>query len=431
MQLYEMQVSKTAITRTAAAKVPCGVIGAVVRFSFSQEWEGLSKTVVFRAGDVSKDILGVEEFAVIPAECTQELGQLLEVGVYGVDAENTVAIPTMWEAIGRITEATDPSGDTSTDTALPVWAQLQERIRLLEETGVSQEDVEKAIRSYFTRNPITAEDIGAVPTHRKINNKELTGDINLTAGDVGARPGNWKPDKYDVGLGNLDNVRQYSASNPPPYPVTSVNGNTGAVVLGATDVGAAPTGFGLGGICVNTDWNNATANGWYAGKINGNWWVGVVSTYGGSVALFIHQRVYQVAYSDSGEFMVSMERKGYDITGNRNYTWTEWEYINPPMMPGVEYRTTERSGGLPVYTKTFALQPNVMTSFGIGEYDHGITGFKHLCRVEARTENYVLPLITNERTVCIAGVTATKVKIAATKQDFTDYTSITLWYTKN
>ena len=35
--------------------------------------------------------------------------------------------------------------------------------------------------------------------------------------------------KSDVGLGNVDNVRQYSESNPPPYPVTSVNGKTGAV----------------------------------------------------------------------------------------------------------------------------------------------------------------------------------------------------------
>jgi hypothetical protein len=37
--------------------------------------------------------------------------------------------------------------------------------------------------------------------------------------------------KSDVGLGNVDNVQQYSASNPPPYPVTSVNGSTGAVTL--------------------------------------------------------------------------------------------------------------------------------------------------------------------------------------------------------
>lgn len=37
--------------------------------------------------------------------------------------------------------------------------------------------------------------------------------------------------KGDVGLSKVDNVKQYSADNPPPYPVTSVNGKTGAVNL--------------------------------------------------------------------------------------------------------------------------------------------------------------------------------------------------------
>lgn len=35
--------------------------------------------------------------------------------------------------------------------------------------------------------------------------------------------------KTQVGLSNVDNVRQYSVSNPPPYPVTSVGGYTGTV----------------------------------------------------------------------------------------------------------------------------------------------------------------------------------------------------------
>lgn len=37
--------------------------------------------------------------------------------------------------------------------------------------------------------------------------------------------------KAEVGLGNVDNTRQYSESNPPPYPVTSVNGKTGDVTV--------------------------------------------------------------------------------------------------------------------------------------------------------------------------------------------------------
>lgn len=52
-----------------------------------------------------------------------------------------------------------------------------------------------------------------------------------TAAEVGARASTWVPTKSDVGLSNVDNVRQYSQSNPPPYPVTSVNGKTGQVSL--------------------------------------------------------------------------------------------------------------------------------------------------------------------------------------------------------
>ena len=51
--------------------------------------------------------------------------------------------------------------------------------------------------------------------------------------------------KSDIGLGNVDNVQQYSASNPPPYPVTSVNGQTGDVTVsgsGAVDSVNGQTG---------------------------------------------------------------------------------------------------------------------------------------------------------------------------------------------
>lgn len=60
----------------------------------------------------------------------------------------------------------------------------------------------------------------------KINNVELDGNKSLE--DLGIKQ---EYTKSDVGLGNVDNVRQYSASNPPPYPVTSVNSQTGDVTI--------------------------------------------------------------------------------------------------------------------------------------------------------------------------------------------------------
>lgn len=57
------------------------------------------------------------------------------------------------------------------------------------------------------------------------------------------------PRKKDID--DLANVvdGKYSASNPPPYPVQSVNGQTGTVTLGASDIGALPlTGGTMSGV---------------------------------------------------------------------------------------------------------------------------------------------------------------------------------------
>ena len=54
---------------------------------------------------------------------------------------------------------------------------------------------------------------------------------------VNGQTGDVVLDKNDIGLGNVDNVQQYSAINPPPYPVTKVNGQTGVVTINKTSVG--------------------------------------------------------------------------------------------------------------------------------------------------------------------------------------------------
>ena len=61
--------------------------------------------------------------------------------------------------------------------------------------------------------------------------------------------------KSDVGLGNVANERQYSPANPPPYPVTSVNGKTGAVTVSVPTVPVTTSlikGNGSGGLAAAT-----------------------------------------------------------------------------------------------------------------------------------------------------------------------------------
>ena len=101
---------------------------------------------------------------------------------------------------------------------------------------------------------LSAGDVGALPNTTKIpeNTSDLTNDSGFLTGYTESDPTvpSWakastKPSysKSEVGLANVDNVKQYSASNPPPYPVTSVNGKAGAIILNASDVGARPSSW--------------------------------------------------------------------------------------------------------------------------------------------------------------------------------------------
>ena len=104
---------------------------------------------------------------------------------------------------------------------------------------------------------LTASDVGALPDTTVIptNTSDLNNDSGFVdaAGAAAAAPvqkvngqtGTVTINKTSVGLGNVANVLQYSASNPPPYPVTSVNSQTGAVSLTIpTDTGDLTNGAG-------------------------------------------------------------------------------------------------------------------------------------------------------------------------------------------
>lgn len=108
----------------------------------------------------------------------------------------------------------------------------------------------------------------------------------------------------------------------------------------------APSGYGLGttgAYCA--DANNANKNGWYGVDANstnipsgasGVMFVKTLSTAHGT-------DIYQTITSG-----VTAIRRYYSSWAGE---WQPWEYVNPPMQLGVEYRTTERYMGKPVYAK--------------------------------------------------------------------------------
>ena len=106
-----------------------------VEFAFTEDWDGLTKTAVFTNGRTTVDVLQPNwqgNTVAIPAEVLTTAGRYVRVGVYGSNADG-VALPTIWAELGKVRPGADPSGDASTDPALPVWAQLQEIIGNLDD----------------------------------------------------------------------------------------------------------------------------------------------------------------------------------------------------------------------------------------------------------------------------------------------------------
>lgn len=117
----------------------------------------------------------------------------------------------------------------------------------------------------------------------------------------------------------------------------------------ATQVGAAPGGFGLGEVPpkapVNDEGNSDAnlipdkATSFYRAIANvptGGWWYIQTISYSALTAK-------QIGYCCSNNDMA--------IRYKYNSEYTPWEWVNPPMQLGVEYRTTERVNSKAVYKR--------------------------------------------------------------------------------
>lgn len=163
--------------------------------------------------------------------------------------------------------------------------------------------------------------------------------------------------------------------------------------LTAADVGAAPDGFGLGidygGNVPGGDINNATKNGWYslAGtELNAPTVDDGVQSVTGAM-LFVQSsrsdrsKVQWMTIGNAGFFGYTL-RRYYNPTSTE---WSSWEWLNPPMQTGVEYRTTERRNGMPVYAKLidFGSLPNISRK----TISHNIQNVQSIVDIAATASN--------------------------------------------
>lgn len=128
---------------TVPELLTAGMMGKELRLEFSDEWNSITKTVVFSNGETTLDRLYTGETMVIPAQVLEKPLEKLTVGIYGVSEDGLLVIPTIRAEGPVILPGVDPAGDPGVDPSLPVWAQLREMVERME--ALVEEEKEKLV----------------------------------------------------------------------------------------------------------------------------------------------------------------------------------------------------------------------------------------------------------------------------------------------
>lgn len=121
--MFELCAKKNQLKVLRSEPVTSGSVNVYeVRFAFSEDWAGLKKTAVFRAGEETVSLaLDASGTCAVPWEVLAAPGRRLEAGVCGTQGEELV-LPTVWADLGYICSGAAPGKEARPPTP-ELWRQ--------------------------------------------------------------------------------------------------------------------------------------------------------------------------------------------------------------------------------------------------------------------------------------------------------------------
>ena len=218
----------------------------------------------------------------------------------------------------------------------------------------TKEDINSHANSKSNPHGVTTEQIGAAPAGYGVgsDSKVVSGDMNNAIiggvyyyGNVANRP----TDSAGVVFVKNRSDAQIFQTATDIYGLSAerIRQSNGAWSdwVQCDPSAFAPSGYGLGvetAEKVISDYNTAVRNGWYRADGNASNAPWTFSSWM-RVDAYNENYLVQTVYNEADGCRVAQRLK--------QKTWSEWEWVNPPMFVGVEYRTTERWDGATKYTK--------------------------------------------------------------------------------
>ena len=138
--MFRLYADKNQLTVQEKELLTSGSVNACqAQFRFSEDWNGLTRTAVFRAG--SEEVYVVPDSSgscTIPWEVLTEPGRCLMAGVYGKRGDSLV-LPTVWANLGMVLEGasvSEPSMPPAPDLWQQELARKGDRLGYTEEGGL-------------------------------------------------------------------------------------------------------------------------------------------------------------------------------------------------------------------------------------------------------------------------------------------------------
>lgn len=161
-----------------------GMVGKKVCFEFSDDWDGLTKTAVYMAGDVTRTESCTEGENEIPADVLAIPGNKLYVGIFGESSDGQLVIPTILAKGPVIQPGADPMKAPVGDHPVSAYDRLQAQIDEMKKRILAFEEADAGQLLYISADG-TVQPV-ALGKGLKIVDGVLTLNISTGGGETAA-----------------------------------------------------------------------------------------------------------------------------------------------------------------------------------------------------------------------------------------------------
>ncbi len=246
----------------ATEPITSGSVGLPVSFRFSEDWEGMGKTAIFKGSGTFVDLALTGNCCTVPHEVLASAGGHLKIGVYGTRNQGQQVTPTVWADAGLIREGAAPSEIEPTPATESLVQQILEAAEAAESIAQSvRDDADAGEFDGADGQPGQTGPAGpGVPaggSKGQVLKKKSAADYDTEWSDLG--------DCADVIITSASGSPASISDGADDKPVADLTVQIGPSLTGYTGAKIVRTGKNL---CVVNDANIAKPS-WYSGGWSG------------------------------------------------------------------------------------------------------------------------------------------------------------------